>query len=65
MVEIITLGTPNGSARMAAVDTAVPEPPPRPRIPSMVLSRYSAVTTATAPAAIAASAAPRSRVAIS
>src|ERR1035437_7644048 len=65
MVEIITLGTLTGRARMAAVDTAVPEPPPRPRIPSRAPSRYSIVTTFSAPDDIAASAAPRSFEAIS
>ena len=56
----ITLGTPTGKARIAAVPTAVPALPPIPRIPSIRPSSKSRRTTAAPPWAITPMAVPRS-----
>ena len=62
-VDTISLGTPTGSVRIAAVIIAVPPPPPRPSTASMRPSRCSAGTSAQAPRSMASMAGPRSRAA--
>ena len=56
----MSFGTPMGSARIAAVPTAVPPPPPIETMPSIRPSRWSRAATSAAPRAITAMASPRS-----
>ena len=56
----MTLGTPSGSARIAAVAMVVPADPPRPSTPASSPRAYASRASLAAPAAACVTASPRS-----